>query len=237
MNYTPLEYYLSKGMRKTQDFGWRIHPVDGIRKFHYGIDLGGKQTGWQIPVPYNCVVTSFGNNYTYGNWSLARSVYDPDIYFFWGHMFTHSSKIGDKLNVGDTVGLIGNTGVSTGTHLHFEVRDFSLSNPKFEVINGRIDPAKYFEYIKEDDVMQTTPVVMDGRTYEAFVFEGRTYVILRPFAEALGADVQYQGSTAKGTIIVPPKPETVILEDGELAKMVSGYVKLGQEIIKKVEGV
>ena len=58
----------------------------------------------------------------------------------------------------------------------------------------------------EEDEMTKTPIYMEGVLYEGLLIEGKTYVVLRPFAEALKCKVNYQGSVDAGTIVIPPTP-------------------------------
>ncbi len=93
------------------------------------------------------------------------------------HLDSINVKSGQLLKAGDAVGGVGTTGMSTGDHLHLEIR---YDNGTSWGGNCWGNPRGYFEEM-EDKEMEKTPVVMDGINYEAYVIGGRTFVIMRPF--------------------------------------------------------
>jgi len=104
-------------------FGMRHHPILNVRKMHEGIDLLLRH-GSPIVAPGDGVVKRAGRSATYGKYI---DINHPDA----GYMtrFAHLSDIpsrvrrGRTVARGDTIGFSGNTGRSTGPHLHYEVRD------------------------------------------------------------------------------------------------------------------
>lgn len=122
-------------------FGWRIHPVLKIRKFHRGIDLTSTSTGNSYGLPtvaiYDGYVSDVGFDETSGNFIFVNHIMDNKKIMRCGYM--HLSKIGvaegTKVKRGDIIGNIGSTGLSTGAHLHFSVTiNGVLVNPE-NVIN------------------------------------------------------------------------------------------------------
>ncbi len=103
----------------SSDYGYRIHPVYGIRRFHAGIDIPGSM-GAKIVAPGNGVVIlarSFGG---YGNCIIIDM--GGSVTMVFGHLSSYAVSQGDIVVMGQVIGYIGSTGVSTGPHLHFEVR-------------------------------------------------------------------------------------------------------------------
>ena len=110
------------GGNQTSGFGLR----DGLGKVsntHTGIDIGAKQ-GKKIPSPIGGRVISKqtpDKSNGYGNLVVVKDEQGSEHYF--GHMENQSNlKPGDIVKPGDTLGRVGNTGNSTGSHLHYEVR-------------------------------------------------------------------------------------------------------------------
>ncbi|ELG7288853.1 M23 family metallopeptidase [Campylobacter upsaliensis] len=105
----------------TGKFGWREHPILKRKEFHPGIDLAAS-IGTPIYAPASGVVEFSGysnNGYGY-NVILLHN-------FGFKSIFAHMTrkdvvKAGDFVNKGDLIGYTGNTGLSTGPHLHYEVR-------------------------------------------------------------------------------------------------------------------
>ncbi|EKK7208921.1 M23 family metallopeptidase [Campylobacter upsaliensis] len=105
----------------TGKFGWREHPILKRKEFHPGIDLAAS-IGTPIYAPASGVVEFSGySNNGYGhNVILLHN-------FGFKSVFAHMTrkdvvKAGDFVNKGDLIGYTGNTGLSTGPHLHYEVR-------------------------------------------------------------------------------------------------------------------
>lgn len=116
--------------RITSPFGNRMHPVLKVPKMHTGIDIGAAG-GTNILAANSGVVISAGWNNSYGY--MVMIDHGGGIVT----LYAHSSKLlvskGDVVTRGQTIALVGTTGMSTGNHLHFEVR-----------VNGQYqDPMKY----------------------------------------------------------------------------------------------
>lgn len=107
-----------KGQPKvTSLFGWRISPVDGVRRFHGGIDLIGDDLAIRA-VAAGTVVESTVDD-VYGQ----RLVVDHGngVKTTYSHLRQRNVKKGQYVRQGDVLGIMGRTGKSTGVHLHFEV--------------------------------------------------------------------------------------------------------------------
>lgn len=103
----------------TSEFGWRTHPIYGDSRFHAGVDIGAS-SGTPVACAGNGTVISAGWNGGYGNCVIV------DIGNGLSAVYAHLSAInvssGETVAAGQTVGAVGSTGDSTGSHLHYEVR-------------------------------------------------------------------------------------------------------------------
>ena len=108
-----------EGLRISSPYGWRIHPIYKIRKFHNGIDIAAYE-GTDIVAALSGTVTKAEWSDSYG-WFVL--LYHGDgMTTLYGHCSKLLVKAGDYVERGQRIALVGTTGVSTGPHLHFEVR-------------------------------------------------------------------------------------------------------------------
>lgn len=124
-NGYPLEY---KGI--TGKFGWRKHPILGNREFHSGIDL---KAAMNTPVyaPADGVVEYAGDHKASGYGKLLILSHNYGFKTYYGHLNSLKVKIGDCVKKGELVALTGNTGLSNGPHLHYEIRYLQMKlNPQ-----------------------------------------------------------------------------------------------------------
>ena len=104
---------------KTSGFGPRVHPVYGDVRLHQGIDIDG-DTGDRVRAARSGEVILAGSRSGYGNTVV---VYHGLGYStLYAHLSRISVTVGDQVSSGDRIGSIGSTGLSTGPHLHFELR-------------------------------------------------------------------------------------------------------------------
>ncbi len=113
--------YPSISRRVTSAFGYRIHPISHTRKFHHGLDFGGK-LGTPIVATADGIIEFSGfNKGGYGN--LVVIAHNFGFKTAYGHMLKNLPfKSGDFVKKGDIIGYLGNSGRSTGPHLHYEVK-------------------------------------------------------------------------------------------------------------------
>ncbi len=103
----------------TSPFGFRKDPFTGQRRFHEGLDISNR-IGTQILAPADGVVTFSGNDSGYGL-SIEIS-HGYGISTKYAHLYKMFVKVGDEVQRGDVIAEMGNTGRSTGPHLHYEVK-------------------------------------------------------------------------------------------------------------------
>ncbi len=102
--------------------GTRVHPVSGQTRNHTGIDIGAPE-GDPIWAAAFGEVSFAGWNGSYGN---CVKISHPNGYVtVYGHLSSIAVLEGEYVNAGQTIGYCGSTGVTTGAHLHFEIRDGS----------------------------------------------------------------------------------------------------------------
>jgi len=114
----------------SSDFGKRISPFTGHRAMHRGIDIAAR-SGTPIIAPAAGVVTYYRFNGGFGRYLKVNHGYGTVTHY--GHLSKSEVKVGQKVKRGDIIGYVGNTGLSTGPHLHYEVY----------VNNVAIDPMKF----------------------------------------------------------------------------------------------
>ncbi|WP_434798952.1 murein hydrolase activator EnvC family protein [Terrisporobacter vanillatitrophus] len=103
----------------SSPFGYRIHPVLGVKKLHTGIDIPAPTGTPAVAVASGTVIYS-GVQGSYGNTVMIR--HDNGLVSLYAHNSSLVVKVGDKVKKGQVVTKIGSTGRSTGPHLHFEIR-------------------------------------------------------------------------------------------------------------------
>lgn len=105
--------------RTASGWGYRIHPIYKIKKFHYGIDFTAP-TGTEIYVTGDGVVEQIESSHRgYGNSIIVDHGFG--IKTLYAHMDRFNIKQGQKVKRGDVIGFVGNSGLSTAPHLHYEV--------------------------------------------------------------------------------------------------------------------
>jgi murein DD-endopeptidase MepM/ murein hydrolase activator NlpD len=113
-------------------FGWRIHPIHKIQKFHAGMDFTCKQgTPIHATGDGRVVYAEYGAN-GYGMHVVIDHGFDYRTLY--AHLSKLEVRVGQKVKRGDVIGLVGSTGLSVGPHLHYEVHKG----------NEAVDPANYY---------------------------------------------------------------------------------------------
>lgn len=100
-------------------FGLRVHPIFGTTRMHSGVDMGAP-SGQPIWSAKEGEVIFAGRKGGYGNTVIVQ--HEGNVATLYAHMSEISASVGDPVDAGDVIGLVGSTGWSTGPHLHFETR-------------------------------------------------------------------------------------------------------------------
>lgn len=117
--------------RISAGFGWRIHPIYKTRKFHDGMDFTGN-IGTPIYATGDGVVKMARSERGYGKRIIIDHGYGYQTIY--AHLSGYNVKKRQKVKRGEVIGFLGNTGKSTGPHLHYEVRKNNKS----------LDPINYY---------------------------------------------------------------------------------------------
>lgn len=105
----------------TSPFGERIHPITKQKKFHKGVDIALPEST-QLYAPLAGTIISGFDKTGYGNYALINSLTEQGtkVQFLFGHL--NRVLLQGIVKQNELFALSGNTGASTGAHLHFEVR-------------------------------------------------------------------------------------------------------------------
>ena len=115
----------------TSDFGYREHPVEGEERFHYGIDIGAA-AGTEIGCFADGTVTAVGESSSYGKYITVA--HEGGYSTLYAHCSRIIASSGASVKEGDVIAEVGETGVATGPHLHFELHEGSqYLNPIYYV--------------------------------------------------------------------------------------------------------
>jgi murein DD-endopeptidase MepM/ murein hydrolase activator NlpD len=115
----------------SSPFGYRESPFTGRREFHRGIDIAA-HAGSPITAPADGIITFADHKGLMGNMVTIEHGFGMVTRF--GHIQKILTKKGDRIKRGETIALVGNTGRSTGPHVHYEIH-----------LNGvAVNPMNYF---------------------------------------------------------------------------------------------
>lgn len=104
------------GAPVTSPFGYRIHPTLGYRKMHNGVDFGAN-CGTPVHAAQAGTVVEVRYHHASGNRLVIEHANGSRTHYY--HLSSFKASVGDVVSAGDVVGTVGNTGRSTGCHLHF----------------------------------------------------------------------------------------------------------------------
>ncbi len=120
--------------RFSSPFGYRRNPFTHRRQFHKGIDISAPR-GTPIHAPAAGVVTYADWFSSYGR--VLEITHQNGLLTRYAHLSKFKAKLGDKVQRGDVIALIGNTGRSIAPHLHYEVhKNGKLMNPLFYIMDN-----------------------------------------------------------------------------------------------------
>jgi len=124
----------------TMFFGQNIHPIHGQYYIHRGIDIATYRSGDPIVASADGQVVTAEYTYDYGNYVIIR--HKHGYYTRYAHMSRFNVTVGQRVQQNDVIGFIGNTGISTGPHLHYEVHIGSDVVDPYRYINIRSSIAR-----------------------------------------------------------------------------------------------
>jgi len=114
----------------TSEFGRRLSPFGSEPEFHKGIDIATR-TGQPVHAPADGIVAEVGYRHDLGQ--MVRIHHGHGMTTVYGHLSRTAVRVGSTVRRGDRIGQVGNTGRSTGSHLHYAV-----------MLNGvEVNPRKY----------------------------------------------------------------------------------------------
>lgn len=133
-NIPAIQPVMNKDLKRVASgYGMRIDPVYHVRKFHHGMDFTAP-TGTEVFATGNARVAFAGWKQGYGNTVILDHGFGYQTLY--AHLYKSLVRKGQKVRRYDVIALVGNTGKSTGPHLHYEVR-----------LNDRpVDPRNYYFY-------------------------------------------------------------------------------------------
>ena len=118
-NLPAIQPVLNKDLtRVASGYGWRVDPVYHTKRFHEGMDFTAP-TGTDVYATGNGTVTFSGWRQGFGNLVIVDHGFNYETYY--AHLSKSLVHAGQRVTRGDIIALVGNTGKSTGPHLHYEV--------------------------------------------------------------------------------------------------------------------
>ena len=112
-------------------FGQNVHPITNQWYIHKGLDFSTYRTGDPVIATANGQVVTVGHDDSFGNYVIIKHKYG--FYTRYAHLNTVRVAKGQQVTQRQIIGTIGNTGITTGPHLHYEVH----------IGSDVVDPAKY----------------------------------------------------------------------------------------------
>lgn len=109
-----------KGGVVSSDFGYREHPVEGEERFHYGVDLAA-DTGTEVDCFADGTVTAVGDSSSYGRYCVVE--HQGGYSTLYAHCSRITATSGAAVKRGEKIAEVGDTGIATGPHLHFELQN------------------------------------------------------------------------------------------------------------------
>jgi hypothetical protein len=141
---------LNRGISLLSGFGWRVHPVYKVRRFHKGIDFAAPQGTPIQATGDGRVVKVERSGRGYGNSVVIDHGYGYQTLY--GHMHTIDVTPGQTIKKGQRIGAVGDTGTSTAPHCHYEVHLRGTPiNPLQYCLDG-LSPTEYQELVNMAEV-------------------------------------------------------------------------------------
>lgn len=132
--------------RMASGYGWRIDPVYGTRKMHWGVDFSAPVGTDVYSTGKGVVETTRKNSWGYGKEIVINHGFGYKTRY--AHLNEFLVKVGDTVKRGDLIGLVGNTGKSTGPHLHYEVEKDGHKVSPIDYFHSDLTPEQYEEIVE-----------------------------------------------------------------------------------------
>lgn len=152
-----------KGKTIRSPFGWRTHPITKKRTFHRGVDVGGSfpvtaaQDGKIVHVSADWHKLSKKQQQRQSGGNVVTIQHENNLFTTYYHGAHQTAlRVGDRVRAGDFLYTAGTTGLSTGDHLHFEVRTSKSG--------GQVDPVPY---LQGNPSVTPPPLAVNGRLNSA----------------------------------------------------------------------
>lgn len=131
--------------RTASGWGFRIHPIYKIRRFHYGMDFTAP-IGTEIYATGDGVVKEVRSSRVgFGHWIVIDHGFGYETLY--GHLSKFNVKVGQHVKRGSVIGFVGSAGTSTGPHLHYEVhKNGKAVNPQYYYFKD-LTPQEYDKMI------------------------------------------------------------------------------------------
>lgn len=126
-------------------FGMRMHPIYKYVKFHSGMDFTAN-VGTEIYATGDGVVELAEYSPGYGNHVVIKHGYGYSSLY--GHMEKMNVRVGNKVKRGELIGVVGNTGLSSGPHVHYEVHKNGVAVNPVNYYYNDLSPAEYKQMIE-----------------------------------------------------------------------------------------
>ena len=133
VNKSEARYTIPVEGKITSDFGYRVAPMKGASTGHSGIDIGVPVGTPVKSITDGTVVAATGGMRGYGNGVFVDHgmINGKHVVSEYGHLSEFGVKVGEKVKAGQVIAKSGNTGISTGPHLHLTIRENGIPvNPK-----------------------------------------------------------------------------------------------------------
>lgn len=225
----PIDGKLGKDFKATSLMGMRIHPVTKQKKHHNGTDIWSPHEPCIIEAPYDGKVleakksTAAGGGF--GNYVILLHKIDGKHYTtLYAHMKDGSLKVkkGQKVEAGQMLGKMGTTGMSTGKHLHWELR---LGKVHTWAADGKnyIEPIGFFKALiaKEKAIASAAVVATDSDPVEDAPEHNE--------AQASKVDAQLVAKKAAAKVEAPEAPKAPVVAEIKNPGYPGAYVKKGDK--------
>ncbi|HEX2921364.1 MAG TPA: M23 family metallopeptidase [Bacteroidales bacterium] len=137
--------------RTASGYGWRIHPIYKISKFHYGMDFTAPEGTEVYATGNGTVVKVLTAQRGYGKHIIIDHGFGYESLY--GHLSNFNVRVGQKVQRGDIIGYVGSTGLSVANHLHYEIK---LNGVNVDPVNYYFEDLTALEYDKMIDITSKT---------------------------------------------------------------------------------